>query len=136
MPPPPPHTHIHTPRLWTCRREPDQWCLWQWGLMITGVAAKTLPSAGPMVAVMKFKPPFHPFLWAGGLPPPPPLLLLPQKHWLQSPLCFCLCTPRTPPPPADLSLPRSSPFSGFKAWSPSIYYLCIFSFSICKFGRV
>lgn len=35
--------------------------------MITGAAAKTLPFAGPTAAVMKFKAPFHRFLWAGGV---------------------------------------------------------------------
>ena len=70
--PPPPntphtHTHTHTPRLWTSTRGPDQWCLWQWGLMITGAAAQTLPFASSTVAMTKFKAPFHPFLWAGGV---------------------------------------------------------------------
>ena len=35
--------------------------------MIAGAAAVPYPPADPIVAVMKFKVHFHPFLWSGGV---------------------------------------------------------------------
>lgn len=138
------------------------------------------PLCRPHGSLMKFKAPFHHFLWAGGVVlgdvisaflsflgewpglschiqntcsrrrpagyPPNPLCYFSLKtacfqvHSVSafaSPShSFKLGHPARPPPPADLLLPRSSHFSGFKAWFPFIYYLCIFSFSIYKLGRV